>query len=366
VLFGAGEGAQQVITAMLRDPDSPYLPVALLDDDLDKRNLRLSGVRVLGTREDLQRVAEATSADGLLVAIPSADASLVNEMAALAQDAGLAIKVVPPVGELFNDRIGLGDIRDRDRLVAAFQEKQPEVVFHAAALKHLTLLERNPAEAVKSNIVGTLNVLDAATKVGVSRFVNISTDKAADPASVLGYTKRIAERLTAAAASRGDGCFLSVRFGNVLGSRGSMLSTFHAQIAQGGPITVTDPDVTRYFMTVHEAVELVIQAAAIGRDGEALVLDMGEPVRIADVARRLASQADRPCQIIFTGLRPGEKLHEALIGAGEPDTRPVHPMISHVPVPPLNVEDVAALDRNAEACDLIDQLARLASAPAYR
>ena len=126
-----------------------------------------------------------------------------------------------------------------------------------------------------------------------------------------------------------------MRFGNVLGSRGSVLTAFHAQIEAGGPITVTDPDVTRYFMTVEEAVQLVIQAGAVGRDGEALVLDMGEPVRIADVARRLAAEAPRPVEIVYTGLRPGEKLHEVLLGADEVDDRPAHPLISHVPVPPL-------------------------------
>ena len=163
-------------------------------------------------------------------------------------------------------------------MLEVFDEHRPQVVFHAAALKHLPLLEMHPREAVKTNVVGTQNVLSAARPVGVERFVNISTDKAADPISVLGYTKRICERLTAAAAIDGTGTYLSVRFGNVLGSRGSVLTAFHAQIEAGGPLTVTDPDVTRYFMTVEEAVQLVIQAGAVGRGGEALVLDMGEPV----------------------------------------------------------------------------------------
>jgi FlaA1/EpsC-like NDP-sugar epimerase len=153
---------------------------------------------------------------------------------------------------------------------------------------------------------------------------------------VLGYTKRIAERLTAAASQRSTGTYLSVRFGNVLGSRGSVLTSFRAQIEAGGPITVTDPEVTRYFMTVEEAVELVIQAGAVGHDGEAMVLDMGDPVRIADVAQRLADQADRTIEIVYTGLRPGEKMHEVLLGADEDDNRPTHPQISHVPVPPLD------------------------------
>jgi FlaA1/EpsC-like NDP-sugar epimerase len=234
----------------------------------------------------------------------------------------------------------VADIRDRDRMFEVFAEHRPQVVFHAAALKHLPLLEMHPAEAVKTNVLGTLNVLDAAGAVDVTHFVNISTDKAADPSSVLGFSKRVAEGLTAGAADRYPGAFLSVRFGNVLGSRGSVLTAFHAQIEAGGPITVTDPDVTRYFMTVSEAVQLVVQAGAVGRDGEALVLDMGEPVRIADVARQLAAQASRPIEIVYTGLRPGEKLHEVLLADGEVDERPAHPLISHVRVPRLHPSGV--------------------------
>ncbi len=237
---------------------------------------------------------------------------------------------------LLQDRnLVVADIRDKERLESVFAEHRPEVVFHAAALKHLPLLEMHPEEGLKTNVYGTINVLAAAERVGVERFVNVSTDKAADPTSVLGYTKRLAERLTAGFAERTTGVFLSVRFGNVLGSRGSMLESFRRQVAQGGPITVTHPDVTRYFMTVEEAVQLVIQAGAIGRDGEALVLDMGDPVRIDDVARRMAMQGERRVDIVYTGLRDGEKLHEVLWGENELDVRLFHPLISHVAVPPL-------------------------------
>jgi FlaA1/EpsC-like NDP-sugar epimerase len=253
------------------------------------------------------------------------------------------------------------DIRDQPRLARLFAERRPEVVFHAAALKHQPLLERHPGEAVKTNIWGTLSVLDVAAATGVDRFVNISTDKAADPCSVLGYSKRIAERLTAHVASETEGTYLSVRFGNVLGSRGSMLGTFQAQIASGGPITVTHPEVTRYFMTVEEAVQLVIQAGAIGRDGEALVLDMGQPVAIADVARRLAELAERPVEIIYTGLRPGEKLHEILLGTDEEDVRPVHHLVSHVEVPALSPDDVRRLEPAEPAPAVIEQLRAVCS-----
>jgi FlaA1/EpsC-like NDP-sugar epimerase len=166
--------------------------------------------------------------------------------------------------------------------------------------------------------------------------VNISTDKAADPVSVLGYAKKIAERLTAHMAGQADGMYLSVRFGNVLGSRGSVLGALSAQVKAGGPLTVTHPDVCRYFMTVDEAVQLVLQAAVVGGSGEVLILDMGEPVRIADIARRLAAQSAHPVDIIYTGLRPGEKLAEDLLGVDEIDHRPCHPLIRHAQVKPLD------------------------------
>ncbi len=229
----------------------------------------------------------------------------------------------------------LADIRDPEALRAVFAQVEPQVVFHAAALKHLPMLERFPEEAWKTNVRGTLNLLELAMEFDVERFINISTDKAADPTSVLGRSKLLAERLTAWAARdrRAPGnerAYVSVRFGNVLGSRGSMLDAFRHQIAAGGPVTVTHPDVTRYFMTIPEACELVIQAAAIGRGGEVLVLDMGSPVSILDVARLLISRSGRDIPIVFTGLRQGEKLHEHLFGAAEQGDRPLHPSISHV------------------------------------
>jgi FlaA1/EpsC-like NDP-sugar epimerase len=217
----------------------------------------------------------------------------------------------------------------------AVESCRPDVVFHAAALKHVPMLERFPLEAWQTNVLGTLNVLDATTAAGVTTFVNISTDKAANPTNVLGRSKRIGERLVAHAGRR-HGRYLSVRFGNVLGSRGSMLITFTEQVARGGPITVTDPEATRYFMTIPEAVRLVVRAVAIGRSGEALVLDMGPPVRIADVASQLMRLAGQPARIVYTGLRAGEKLHEELLGAGEWGERRLHPAITHIAVPPMD------------------------------
>ncbi len=432
LLFGAGDGAVQVVRAMLSNPQSAYLPVALLDDDPRKKNLQIMGVRVVGTRDQIESAARRYAVDALLIAIPSADASLISDISARATNAGLPVRVLPPVRELIGTRAGdsdirevteadllgrhrvetdvesiaryvtgrrvvvtgaggsigselcrqlyrfgparlimvdrdesalhgvqlsidgralldspdliLLDLRDRDGIFRMMEVERPEVVFHTAALKHLPLLERHPNEAFRTNVIGTLDLLEASAASGVERFVNISTDKAADPCSVLGYSKRITERLTAHFSHCEAGTYLSVRFGNVLGSRGSVLTSMHAQIALGGPVTVTDPDVTRYFITVEEAVELVIQAGAIGRDGEVLVLEMGQPVRIADLAERLVSSASRPIDIVYTGLRPGEKAHEVLIGRGEVEARPIHPMISHVDAPPLDPHVVRAAD----------------------
>ncbi len=443
VVIGAGEGGQQIITAMLRNPSGRYLPVALLDDDPAKRNLRVRGVPVRGGHGDLVAVGESSTATVVLLAIPSAGSTLIREVEEIAGQAGMRLLVLPSSSELYGEVVDMSDIRpvspadllgrhehdtdlesiagyvmgkrvlvtgaggsigselcrqiyrfapaslvmlerdesalhsvqlsiegramldsrnlvvadirDRRRMHQVFAEHRPEVVFHAAALKHLPLLEMHPGEALKTNVWGTVALLEAAAEVGVERFVNISTDKAADPTSVLGYTKRIAERLTAHAAQSAPGTYLSVRFGNVLGSRGSVLTAFTAQIEAGGPVTVTDPDVTRFFMTVEEAVQLVIQAGAVGRDGEALVLDMGTPVRIDDVARRLIAEADRPIDIVYTGLRPGEKLHEILFAANEDGDQPCHPGISHVRVPPLASSQVPGYDD--EDRDLVRDLA---------
>ena len=452
LVFGAGEGGAQVIAGMLRDPASPYLPVALLDDDPRRRNLRIMGVPVVGGRSVLPDVATEYQADTVLIAIPSAGAPLITELTGVATAAGLEVKVLPPVAELFGGQVGVDDVRDvtsvdllgrhqiktdlesiagyltgrrvlvtgaggsigselcrqiycfapsqlvmvdRDesalhavelsiegkallqsedvvlldlRDAAAVDgllaERRPEVIFHAAALKHLPLLERHPDEAVKTNVWATLHLLEAAARHGVDRFVNISTDKAADPVSVLGYSKRVAERLTAHFALQTGRSFLSVRFGNVLGSRGSVLITFQSQLERGGPITVTDPEATRYFMTVEEAVELVIQAGAIGRPGEALVLDMGQPVRIADLARLLAASTKRSVPLQFTGLRPGEKLHESLLGSGELDYRPAHPLIAHVDVPPLDPTEAWALELGTGERQVVERLASLSTAAA--
>lgn len=238
-------------------------------------------------------------------------------------------------GLLDTKDVVLADIREPEILRRVFSERCPEVVFHAAALKHLPMLEQYPDEAWKTNVLGTLNVVQAARECGVATFVNISTDKAANPTSVLGHSKRLAEKITAWAGAETRMRYLSVRFGNVIGSRGSMLPTFQALIDSGGPLTVTHPDVTRYFMTIPEACQLVIQAGAVGRSGEVLILDMGEPVSILDVAKRMIAMSGKAVEIVFTGLRDGEKLHEELVGDRESLERPFHPKVSHTRADPL-------------------------------
>jgi FlaA1/EpsC-like NDP-sugar epimerase len=449
IIFGAGEASRQLIDLLLTTKDGPYVPVALLDDDVANQHLKIRHLEVLGTRSDIGKIARATGAETFIIAIPSADAELVWALTELAERAGLEVRVLPHVSTLLNcivrvedihpvteedllgrrivdteiesvanyltskrvlvtgaggsigselcrqihrfgpselimlDRdesgihqvqlsiegraaldtrnLAVCDIRDVEALEAVFAEHRPEVVFHAAALKHLPLLEMWPSEAFKTNVVGTLNVLQAARRHHVSTFVNISSDKAANPQSVLGYSKRIAERITAEFAEpASDDNFLSVRFGNVLGSRGSVLPTFRSQVDAGGPITVTDPDVTRFFMTIKEAVQLVIQAGAIGRGGDVLILDMGKAVRIDDVAQRLARESPVPIRIVYTGLRPGEKLHEELFGSTEEREPTDHPLITRAPVPPISIMDVLVTEIPADtgqAARILESLA---------
>jgi FlaA1/EpsC-like NDP-sugar epimerase len=392
-------------------------------------------------------VAQDYDAEVMLIAIPSADAALVRELSEVGVEAGLQVRVLPPVSELLDGRVGEGDIRvlteadllgrreidtdiaaiagfltgrrvlvtgaggsigselcrqvarfepaalamlDRDesalqavqlsiegralldsrdlivadlrdgpRIEEVFEEHRPEVLFHAAALKHLPLLEMHPEEGVKTNVFGTLNLLEIALRFGVDRFVNVSTDKAADPTSVLGYTKRVTERLTAAADEAGRGTYLSVRFGNVLGSRGSVLTAFRSQIEAGGPVTITHPDVARYFMTIEEAVQLVIQAGAIGADGDVLVLEMGDRVRITDLARRLIEATENPVEIVYTGLRPGEKVQEVLVGQAELSEPTSHDLISRVGVPTLAFGDLPRLDTSLGEAALVLELRNL-------
>jgi FlaA1/EpsC-like NDP-sugar epimerase len=253
----------------------------------------------------------------------------------------------------------LASIRDAETLIRIFESLQPDIVFHAAALKHVPVLEHFPEEAVLTNVVGTRNLIEAGSRVGVERFVLISTDKAVDPTSVMGATKRVAELLIKAGNERQDGCrYTAVRFGNVLGSRGSVIPTFVSQIRSGGPVTVTDPEMTRYFMTVDEAVQLVLQSATLARDSEIFLLDMGEPVRIDYLARRLIRLAglipDVDVSVKYTGVRPGEKLHEEL--SNGPVEVTSHPQIFEVPLSHPGAGILAEAVFDLEECALAGEI----------
>ena len=307
--------------------------------DLDAVRAMLAGRRVLITgaggsigAEIARQVARCGPA--VLVALDH-DESHLHDMAATIPEGGV-IQV-------------LADIRDPVAVHRVFRRHRPELVFHAAAHKHVPLLEAHPIEAVRTNVLGTAHLLAAAEQVEVERFVFISTDKAVEPSSVMGASKRLGEQLVLGDPTPGA-THAAVRFGNVLGSRGSVVPTFARQIAQGGPVTVTDPRMTRYFMSIEEAVQLVLQAAALARGGDLFVLDMGEPVRIHDLAERMIRLAGlrvgADIEVRVTGVRPGEKLEEELVADDEPTYPTAHPAISRAsPVLPPREGVRATLQR---------------------
>ncbi|MCK0470083.1 nucleoside-diphosphate sugar epimerase/dehydratase [Halalkalibacter sp. APA_J-10(15)] len=234
----------------------------------------------------------------------------------------------------------IADIQDREKIFSIMKTRKPRVVFHAAAHKHVPLMERNPEEAVKNNVIGTRNVAEAASVAKVNTFVMISTDKAVNPTSVMGATKRIAEMIIQHMDMVSNTRFVAVRFGNVLGSRGSVIPLFKEQIQAGGPVTVTDPKMVRYFMTIPEASRLVLQAGALAEGGEVFVLDMGEPVKIVDLARnliKLSGYTEDEIPIVFTGMRPGEKMFEELLSDDEVHSEQVYPKIYRGKTPPVNI-----------------------------
>jgi FlaA1/EpsC-like NDP-sugar epimerase len=260
----------------------------------------------------------------------------------------------------------IADVRDKKRIAAVFRLYKPHAVFHAAAHKHVPLMEENVIEAITNNVFGTLNVVDAALEAACEHFVFISTDKAVRPTSVMGATKRIAELIVQRAASKHDRNFVSVRFGNVLGSRGSVVPTFLRQIRAGGPVTVTHPEMQRYFMTIPEAVQLVLQAGALGRGGEVFLLDMGEPIRIVDIATDLIRLSGltvgTDIEIKFSGMRPGEKLYEEMFFSAENVLATDHPKVLRARngiLPQGIMRQIEALVSAAEAEHPDDELRQL-------
>jgi FlaA1/EpsC-like NDP-sugar epimerase len=416
LLVGAGEAGRALARDLTRVNSFGLEPIGFLDDDPALGGCIVESRPCLGTTLDLERVIEQTSAQVLVIAIPTLAHARVQELALRGAAMGVQVRHLPPflsalqrevvgtdmrslaVGSLIGrpernlvsrgtsdvltgkrvlvtgaggsigselcrqvsafapaslilldhdesnlhrlqlevwgeaqldtESVVVADIRDRERIHQVFREYRPQVVFHAAALKHLPVLERHPCEGVKSNVAGTENLVEAATMHDVERFVLISTDKAANPASVLGATKRLAELLLE--TYRGSSCKLvAVRFGNVLGSRGSLLHVLREQLAAGQPVTITHPEVSRYFMTIEEAVGLVLEAARMADSSGTFVLDMGEPVRIVDLVERFADLLNiSDFDVRFTGLRPGEKLHEELFCTGECRLPTEHPRIS--------------------------------------
>ena len=462
ILVGAGDAAQLILKEILRSPALGYTPIGLIDDDPRKRNLRLHGVRVLGTTDQLRRILREQKPDEVLIALPSASGEVRQKIVTTTRQEGVPVKTLPGLNELFGDsnlatqirpvqvedvlgreqvevdfeaiaaylvdktvfvtgaggsigselcrqiaHIGparivlvdqaetalyeierelvdergftalaavLADVKDRARVFQVFEKYPPNVVFHAAAYKHVPMLESNPLEALRNNALATKIVADAAARFGVERFVLISSDKAANPKNLLGQSKAVGEWIVEAYGHRSDidTRFVAVRFGNVLNSAGSVIPIFRRQIEKGGPVTVTHPEMTRYFMTIPEAVRLVVQAGAIGGRGEVFVLDMGDPVRIVDLARNMirlsGKEPDTEIAIDYVGVRAGEKLHEELWTEDERVTPTRHPKILRSTRPPVDagwLEHVLSeLERLAAAGDTLEVVARLRAAAA--
>ena len=465
VIVGAGDAGQLVVKEMQRSPALGYTAIGLLDDDPRKRNLRLHGVRVLGTTADLDHVIRDRRPDEVLIAIPSAPGQLRARIVETARALDVPVKTLPSLSDLVSGdadlarqlrpvevedvlgrepvevdfpsiseylkgevvlvtgaggsigselcrqiaRVGpgklvlldhaepalfeierelvrergfraaaavVGDVRDPVKLRQVFDKYRPGVVFHAAAYKHVALMEANPLEAVRNNTLGTRVVADVAVEYGAKRFVLVSTDKAANPKTVMGQSKALAEWIVETWGHRVEvgTRFVAVRFGNVLGSSGSVVPIFRRQIARGGPVTVTHPAMTRFFMTIPEAVQLIVQAGAIGGRGQVYVLDMGEPVRIVDLAEKMirlsGKEPGNGIAIEFVGPAPGEKLHEELVGEGETVSPSKHPKIDLITRPPVDPEwleaELALLERlveDGETLELVGELRRLVEEP---
>ena len=453
LVVGAGDAGQLVIRELQRNPQLGYTPIGLIDDDRRKKNLRIHGVRVLGTTDDLPHILRDNRPDEVLIAIPGASGEARQRVVNITREGNVPVKTLPGLYELITgdsdlaaqirpvqveDVLGrepvevdlrataayvrdqtvlvtgaggsigselcrqiaklgpqrlvlvdqgetalfeierelvdergftasvpvLGDCKNRTKMRQVFDRYRPAVVFHAAAYKHVPLMEANPLECVRNNVLGA------------RRFVLVSTDKALNPAALYGQSKAVCEWIVEAYGTRDDVAtrFVAVRFGNVLGSAGSVVSIFRRQIAKGGPVTVTHPDMTRFFMTTQEAASLVVQAGAIGGRGDVFVLDMGEPVRIIDLAMQMirlsGKEPERDIDIDIVGARPGEKLHEELWGEGETAVATSHPKIMRVSGPIVDSqwleEELTVLERlvrDGETLEVVSRLSAMMRAP---
>jgi len=465
LVVGAGDAGQLTIREMQRNRQLGYTPIGLIDDDPRKKNLRIHGVRVLGTTEELAHILRDNRPDEVLIAIPSGSGEARQRIVTVTRENNVPVKTLPGLYELISgetdlatqirpvqveDVLGrepvevdletsasylrdqtvlvtgaggsigselcrqiarlrpqrlilvdqgetalfeierelvdergfapsipvLADVKSRRKMRQVFDRYRPSIVFHAAAYKHVPLMEANPLESVRNNALGTRILAEVAIEFGAERFLLVSTDKAVNPKTVMGQSKALCEWIVEAYGAREDIAtrFVAVRFGNVLGSSGSVIPIFRRQIANGGPVTVTHPEMTRYFMTIPEAASLVIQAGAIGGRGDVFVLDMGDPVRILDLAKQMVrlsgKEPDRDIAVEIVGTRPGEKLHEELWGEGETAVSTVHPKIMRVSGPTVDAawlqDELAELERlirEGETLEVVSRLATMMRAP---
>ncbi len=457
IVIGAGDAGQLLVREMHRNRQLPYTPIGFVDDDPRKEDLRIHGVRVLGTTDQLPRLLREYRPDEVLIALPSATGELRRKVVEQARAEGIPVKTLPGLHELISGetnlagrirpvqvedvlgreqvevdlesvakyirgrtvlvtgaggsigselcrqivRLGaaklvlveqgesalyemqrelvderdftavlpvLADCGDAAKMRQVFERYPTEVVFHAAAYKHVPMLETNPLQAVTNNVLTTRVMAQVAVEFGVERFVFVSTDKAANPKNLLGQSKAVCEWIIESFALRDEVTtrFVAVRFGNVLGSSGSVITIFRRQIERGGPVTVTHADMTRFFMTIPEAASLVIQAGAMGGRGQVYVLDMGKPVRILDLARQmieLSGRTEQEIKIVFVGSRAGEKMHEELWNDGEAVGPTSHPKIKRAARPPIEQawleDELAELERLVEEGDMYGVTARL-------
>lgn len=434
LIIGAGDAGAMLLREIERYHIANRQVVGFIDDDKNKTGKILLGVKVLGTRNELVKIAAEKGIDEIIIAMPSVKGKEIKAIISICKETNCKLTILPGLYEIIEGKVSISqlrpvdiedllgrdpvkldttavkeylagkivlitgaggsigseivrqvakmqpkkllllgkgensiyeitqelkinspevktvpiiaDIRDKERIKAIMDYFEPQVVFHAAAHKHVPLMEYQPAEAVRNNILGTKVVADEAAAHNVETFVMISTDKAVNPTSVMGCTKRVSEMYVQSMNKNSGTRFVAVRFGNVLGSRGSVIPLFKKQIAKGGPVTVTHPDMKRYFMTIPEASQLVLQAGAMAKGGEVFVLDMGEPVRIYDLAKDLITLSglipDKDIEIKITGLRPGEKLFEELLSAEDGTEKTTHKKIFTARIKEI---DKAELDR---------------------